>query len=641
MTNGRPHPEQNVLRNEAERRLEHLDLPSGWESWSTDALSHELHVHHVELELQNEELQLTVSELEFERQQYHMLYEHAPAAYFSLDKQGDVLHVNRAGLRLLDFPRDHLLTRRFVQFIVPEQRAAFSEALRTLPEVTPSSPQQFTVTPSHGEQIEVHLQGLTLPGSGHDPSRFLLTLMDVTPLVRAQARLEQLNATLEERVKESTRQLLELNVQFRHQALHDFLTGLPNRAAFAVELQLALDQLRQAQRPFALLFFDIDRFKAINDGLGHTGGDQVLVELSRRARLVTRPTDHIARLGGDEFGMLLGNVADLQMVSAVVSRLETAVRVPFVLERQELFLNISTGVLLVTDGNQQAEDLMSDVDLALYQAKRGGRAGAKVFEPSMREEFLGRLELEAQLRHALERRELVLFYQPIVALQDGRVLGFEALVRWNHPQRGLLLPGSFIPLAEELQLVGQIDQWVLREAGRQLGAWQIGPAAPQTLWMNVNASAESLSQISQNVEHFIDQPVPEPWQIQVEITERLLTRTEEDDPHTLELLRRAGIGLVVDDFGMGYSSLHSLHRFPVQTFKIDRSLVTALGDNFKLVRAIVAMGEALGMTVVAEGVETAEQQRQLLDLGVRVAQGWLFAQPLQADQVEAYLRMHP
>lgn len=640
MTNGRPHFEQDVLRNEAERRLEHLDLPSGWESWSADALSHELHVHHVELELQNEELQLTVSELEFERQQYHTLYEHAPAAYFSLDKQGDVLHVNRAGLRLLDFPRDHLLTRRFVQFIVPEQRAAFSELLRTLPEGTPSSPQQFTVTPSRGERIEVHLQGLTLPSSKQNPSRVLLTLMDVTTLVRAQAHLEQLNATLEDRVQESTRQLLELNAQFRHQALHDFLTGLPNRAAFAVQLQLALEQLRQAGRPFALLFFDVDRFKAINDGLGHTGGDQVLVELSRRARLVTRPTDHIARLGGDEFGMLLENVADLQMVSAVVSRLETAVRVPFVLERQELFLNISTGVLLVTDGNQQAEDLMSDVDLALYQAKRGGRAGSKVFEPSMREEFLGRLELEAQVRHALERRELVLFYQPIVALQDGRVLGFEALVRWNHPQRGLLLPGSFILLAEELQLVGQIDQWVLREAGRQLGAWQLGPDAPQTLWMNVNASTESLGQISQNVEHLIDQSVPEPWHIQVEITERLLTRTEEDDPHTLELLRRAGVDLVIDDFGTGYSSLHSLHRFPVQTFKIDRSLVAALSDNLKLVRAIVAMGGALGMTVVAEGVETAEQQRQLLDLGVGVAQGWLFAPPLQADQVEAYLRMH-
>ena len=640
MIDGKQPPEQEALRQEAERRLERLHPPSRWESWDADALTYELHVHHVELELQNEELQLTISELEVERQQYHRLYEHAPAAYFSLDGHGDILYVNQAGLRLLNFPRDRLLTRRFVQFIVPEHRAAFSEVLRTLPEVVPGTPQQFSVMPSHGERLEVHLQGLTLSSSRQDPSRFLLTLMDITPLARAQAHLEQLNASLEDRVRESTRQLLVLNAQLQHQATHDFLTGLPNRAAFAEQLQQALDQLRQVQRPFAVLFFDVDRFKAINDGLGHSGGDQVLVELARRAKVVTRPTDHIARLGGDEFAMLLGDVADVEAVSAVVSRLEAAVRVPFPLFQQELFLNISTGVLLVTDGDQGAEELMRDVDMALYQAKRGGRAGAKVFESSMREEFVGRLELEAQLRHALEREELVLHYQPIVALHSGHVLGFEALVRWKHPQRGLLFPETFIALAEELQLVGQIDRWVLREAGRQLATWQVEPAAPHTLWMNVNASAEGLQEICGIAEHLVDQPVPDPWRIQVEITERLLTRTEEDDSHTLGLLRRAGIDLVVDDFGMGYSSLGSLHRFPVKTFKIDRSLVTALDDNFELIRAIVAMGGALGMTVVAEGVETSEQQYRLLELGVTVAQGWLFAHPLQPEQVEAYLRLH-
>ena len=645
MTEGRLRTDQNLLRDEAGRRLERLDPPSRWESWDADALTYELQIHHVELELQNEELQRTVSELDLERQQYHRLYEYAPAAYFSLDRHGDILHVNLAGQELLKFPRDQLLARRFVQFVVPGQRAAFSEMLRTLPDTAPGTPQQFSLMSSRGEPLEVHLQGLSLPGSGQrpsgqDPSRFLLTLMDITPLVRARATLEHLNATLEDRVGESTQQLLDLNAQFRHQALHDFLTGLPNRAAFADQLQQALDQLRQARRPFAVLLFDIDRFKAINDGLGHSGGDQVLVELSRRAQLVTRPTDHLARLGGDEFGMLLQGVSEMQAVSAVVSRLESAVQVPFVLDHQELFLNISTGVLLVSDGDQGAEELMSDVDMALYQAKRGGRAGARVFEASMREEFIGRLQLEAQLRHALERNELVVHYQPIVTLQGGRVLGFEALVRWQHPQHGLLLPGTFIPLAEELQLVGQIDQWVLREAGRQLGAWQTDPHRPQPLWMNINASAENLDQIRQVVEHLVDHPVPPPWRVQVEITERVLTRREEDDPHTLEVLRRARVDLVIDDFGMGYSSLGSLHRFPVRTLKIDRSLVATPDDHLELIRAIVLMGGALGMTVIAEGVETAEQGKRLLELGVKVAQGWLFARPLQADQVEAYLRSH-
>jgi diguanylate cyclase (GGDEF)-like protein/PAS domain S-box-containing protein len=638
--NGKQSPEQEVLRQAAERRLEHLHSPSRWESWDADALTDELQIHHVELELQNEELQLTASELEIEREAYHRLYEHAPAAYFSLDGHGDILHVNQAGLRLLNFPRDQLLTRRFVQFIVPEQRAAFSEVLRTLPEIVPETPQQFSVTPRHGERLEVHLQGLTLSSSRQNPSRFLLTLMDITPLARAQAHLQQLNATLEDRVKEGTRQLLELNAQLRHQAMHDFLTGLPNRAAFAEYLQQALDQLCQIQRPFAVLFFDVDRFKAINDGLGHLGGDQILVELSQRTKSVTRPADHIARLGGDEFAMLLGNMADVEAVSLVVSRLEAAVQVPFLLEQQELFLSISTGVLLVTDGDQGAEELMRDVDLALYQAKRDGRARAKVFESSMREEFVGRLELEAQLRHALEREELIVQYQPIVALEGGHVLGFEALVRWEHPQRGLLLPETFLPLAEELKLVGQIDRWVLQEAERQLAAWQIDARPPLTLWMNVNASAESLHQILRIAEHLVDRPVPDPWRVQVEITERLLTHREDDDPLTLEVLRRAGVVLVIDDFGTGYSSLSSLHRFPVGMLKIDRSLVAAPVDNSGLIRAIVVMGDALGMTVVAEGLETEEQQRRLLELGVRVGQGWLFAPPLQAAQVEAYFRAH-
>ena len=254
--------EQHSLRSEAERRLEQLRPPSRWRHWNADALTYELHVYHLELELQNEELHLAVADLERERQQYHMLYEHAPAAYFSLGENGEVLHVNRAGLRLLAFPGAHVLTRFFVQFILPGQRAAFSNMLHTLPDTAMSIPQHFTLVPRQGEQVDVQLQGLALPRSPHDPSRFLLTLTDITLLTRAQAYLEQLNSTLEDRVRESTRQLQELNTQLRHQSLHDYLTKLPNRAAFAEQLQHALNHLRQDQRPFAVLFFDIDRFKA-------------------------------------------------------------------------------------------------------------------------------------------------------------------------------------------------------------------------------------------------------------------------------------------------------------------------------------------------------------------------------------------
>ncbi|MGY2896648.1 putative bifunctional diguanylate cyclase/phosphodiesterase [Deinococcus sp. UYEF24] len=631
---------QEFIRKEVERQAEDHSLPNLWREWPPSSLIHELGVYHVELELQNTELQNAIAELGVERQHFQTLYEHAPTAYFTLNARGEILSVNRVGLKLLDVQTRFLLTRRFNLFIVPEQRVAFNQLLAGLLDVSPVRTHQFTLERRDGEQLEVQLQGLILPAARQHPPEILMTLVDITSLSRARAHLEHLNATLEDRVQESTQQLRDLNDRLRHQALHDHLTGLPNRAAFAEGLQLALDHLRLTRQTFAVLFCDVDRFKLINDSLGHTAGDQVLVELSRRLQAVTRPTDEIARLGGDEFAMLICHTDDLQDVLGLVNRLEASVREPVLLEQQELSLTISTGVLLVTERYETAEQILKDVDLALYRAKHGGRASARVFEPGMRDDFRGRLELEVQFRHALERQELVVQYQPIVSLSTGQVLGLEALVRWNHPERGLLLPDAFLPLAEELGLAQQIDQQVLAEAQRQLAVWQTDCTTPQGLWMNVNVSADSLHHVRQITQHLVQQAVPAPWHLLIEITERVLTRSEATDPETLEALRAAQIELVVDDFGMGYSSLSSLHRFPVRMLKIDQSFVAALNEDIELVRAIVAMGQALGMVVVAEGVETEDQSLRLQAVGVEVAQGWLFSQPLLAEQVEQYLHRH-
>ncbi|UQN10180.1 bifunctional diguanylate cyclase/phosphodiesterase [Deinococcus sp. QL22] len=601
-------------------------------------LVHELGVYHTELNLQNEELQLTVAELELKHRLYHTLYEHAPTAYFTLNEHADILNVNQAGAALLEFEHPHLLMRRFLLFVLPAQRSALSQFLATLLETGTAKPQQFTFVRRSGERREVQVQGLTLPASTPEPLRYLMTLTDVSALVQAQTHLESLNATLEERVAARTQQLTALTIQLSHQARHDHLTGLPNRAAFEEALQEALRALHHTGQGFTVLFCDVDQFKRINDGLGHSAGDQVLQELAQRLRHVIRPTDHVARLGGDEFALLIPGGTHL----TVAARLQAALVPPVSVDHQDVFIGLSTGILSVSGGYDTAEEILKDVDLALYQAKRSGGAKVQVFEPGLRGLFRDRVKLETELRHALERHELVVHYQPMVSLQDGQLLGLEALVRWQHPQRGLLSPGVFIPLAEELGLVGQIDRWVLETAEQQMIVWQReGPIHPQRcpkLWMNVNVSAGNLAQVGEVTAHLIGHAVPRPWHIQMEITERVLTHSSAADPLTIQALREADVNLVVDDFGKGYSSLSTLHRFPVRMLKIDRSFIQTLSENLELVRAIVSMGRALGMTVVAEGIETEEQRRHLVELGVEIGQGHLFAGVLPPDQVGAYLR---
>lgn len=641
MTEPEPRPIPQALREQAERQVRSASPPPLWDGWPTAALTHELQVHRAELTAQNEELQVTVAALERGHRLYHTLYEHAPTAYFTLNDRAHIQGVNQAAEHLLGFERGHLLDRRFLQFIGPEHRAEFSRLLGTLRHPGTAVSGQFSVIPCGGGRLEVQVQVLTLPDSPQDQPTFLLTLTNLTPLLTAQEAMHALNATLEDRVREGTRHLRVLAEQFRHQARHDALTGLPNRAAFEEDLTLALAGLHARGETFAVLFCDIDRFKRINDSLGHPAGDQVLRELARRLRSVIRPTDRVARLGGDEFAVLLHGVADHAVVSQVVTRLEEELKVPFVVSSQELFIGVGSGVLLVTAEYHSPEEVLKDVDLALYQAKRGGPAGTRLFEPSMRDEFWGQLELETDLRRALERGELTLHYQPIVALQGGHLLGLEALLRWQHPRRGLLPAGAFVPLAEELGLIGQLDEWVLQTAVRQLAAFPVDGALERPLWLNVNVSAACLKQVAAVAAPLGRTSLPAPWQVLIEITERVLTHPADTDAATLRTLRDVGVELVVDDFGTGTSSLSRLHRFPLRMLKIDRSFVAALEQNRELVRTIAVIGHSLGLTVVAEGVETEAQRAGLIELGLTAGQGYLFARPLPADQLSAHLLTAP
>ncbi|AFD27375.1 diguanylate cyclase domain-containing protein [Deinococcus gobiensis] len=384
MTGPELYPISQELREKAEHHVRSASPPPLWDGWPVTALTHELQVHRAELVAQNEELQATVTALEYEHRLYHTLYEHAPTAYFTLNNHAYIQSVNQAAEHLLGFDRGQLLDRRFLQFIVPEHRAEFSRLLETFPRPKTAASGQFSVIPCGGGRLEVQVQVLTLPDSPQDQPTFLLTLTNLTPLLTAQETMRTLNATLEDRVRESTQHLQVLAEQFRHQARHDALTGLPNRAAFEEALTLALGELHTRRETFAVLFCDIDRFKQINDSLGHPAGDQVLQELARRLRTVIRPTDHVARLGGDEFAVLLHGVAEQSVVSQSVTRLKGALQVPFAIGSQELLVQVGSGVLLVTTEYRSSEEVLRDVDLALYQAKRGGLANTRLFEPSMR-----------------------------------------------------------------------------------------------------------------------------------------------------------------------------------------------------------------------------------------------------------------
>jgi diguanylate cyclase (GGDEF)-like protein/PAS domain S-box-containing protein len=427
--------------------------------------------------------------------------------------------------------------------------------------------------------------------------------------------------------------------RLRYDALHDSLTELPNRALFMDRLGHALlTRVRRAnEAPFAVLFLDLDRFKTVNDSLGHLVGDQLLVAVAKKLERCLRPNDTIARLGGDEFTILLDPLHEPQDASDVAERLQQALAEPIPIEGHEVFTSVSIGVALSSAGYTRPEELLRDADTAMYQAKLRGKARYVVFDPTMHTDVLELLQLESDLRRALERAELRVHYQPIVSLYTEQVVGFEALVRWQHPQRGLIPPDTFIPLAEDTGLIVTLGELVLREACRQLAAWQADLPTLPALKMSVNLSARQLAQpnLVEQIGRILAEIGLPAQQLKLEILESaLIGRAQAAE--TLGQLKQLGVQISIDDFGTGYSSLSYLHQFPVDTLKIDRSFVGRMGSNgehSEIISAVVALARSLGMEAVAEGIETTSQRDQLRDLQCDYGQGWLFARAL--DQAAA------
>jgi diguanylate cyclase (GGDEF)-like protein/PAS domain S-box-containing protein len=435
--------------------------------------------------------------------------------------------------------------------------------------------------------------------------------------------------------------------RLQHDAFHDALTGLPNRALLLDRLGRAVERTkRRNELQFAVLFCDLDGFKFVNDSLGHQTGDQILIAVSRRLESCVRAGDTVARLGGDEFLILVDDFESEADVYNLAGRILAELQAPFVVNGHELVMSISIGIALSGTTSASPEEIVRNADIAMYRAKSRGKAGYVVFDESMHTSAASRLRMEIDLRQASVREELRLYFQPIISLRTGKISGFEALLRWQHPDRGLVAPDDFIPLAEETKLILPIGLWVIRSAAEQVKRWQ------KAFWMNpplsisVNLSCRQF--LSQDLVYQVERTLLEtgldPHCLKMEITESAIMEHVESVSSTLARLKALGVKLAMDDFGKGYSSLSYLHDFPFDTLKIDRSFISRIGvggENTEIVRTIVSLANGLGLDVVAEGVETESQAAQLRALGCQYGQGYLFARPLPAESVAELLEKAP
>ena len=458
-------------------------------------------------------------------------------------------------------------------------------------------------------------------------------------LLMAQRKIKQLNEELEEKVKRRTEELekeilehKQTQETLRQLAFYDCLTGLPNRSFFAELLQRAIQRAqRRDDYIFSILFLDCDRFKLVNDSFGHQKGDQILQEISTRLKKCLRTIDTLARLGGDEFVILLEELDDVDFAQVVAQRLIEELELPFVIENREVFLGVSIGI--ISDGSTYSspELIMRDADTAMYRAKESGKGCYQIFQPDMHIQARQSLLLETDLRQALKQEEFIVYYQPIFSLTTKSIKGFEALIRWNHPQKGVLSPAHFISMAEETGLIVPLGISVLRDACYQLKKWE-----KSSLTMNVNLSVKQFNHpdLIKDIDNILEETQIESHYLNLEITETALMQNNYLAKNMLQELKQRNIGLTIDDFGTGYSSLSYLHNFPIDQLKIDRSFINRIDDkqdSLNIIQTIISLANNMEMELVAEGIETKKQLEILCNMGCEYGQGYFFSKPLPSN----------
>lgn len=514
------------------------------------------------------------------------------------------------------------------------------------------TPQGFAVTPQSvsvllhpedRERVALAYQAALDGGPPYDLDYRIVRPDGVERIVHQQAEVirDQLGRPIKALgITQDVTEQREMEAQLRRQATHDALTGLPNRTLFLSRLGDALARAHQGGPTGAVLFLDLDRFKDVNDSLGHAAGDRLLVAVAARLRAGLREQDLLARLGGDEFTVLLERVTDPAEAARLADQLAHTLDAPIAFDGHEHLMTASVGVVLASVAYARAEDVLRDADVAMYRAKAAGKARYAVFDPPMQAAVLARLALERDLRLALERGQFGLHYQPIVDLRSGRIVKVEALARWQHPGRGLVPPGDFIPLAEESGLIVPLGRWVLGEACRQARSW-VEAGTPLAVAVNLTAREFQHPALAEEVAAALGNAGLDPAWLRLEITESLAMRDAAATVATLGALRALGVETMIDDFGTGYSSLAYLQRLPVDTLKIDKAFVDGLGEEDEgdqaIVAAIITLAHALGLRVIAEGVETAAQALRLRALGCDQSQGYHFARPQPAAELMTLL----
>jgi len=486
--------------------------------------------------------------------------------------------------------------------------------------------------------VQDKVKGFALGASDYITKPF--DIDEVQARIRSHLELARLRHFLEDLVAQRTAMLQVSEEKYRTLAHRDPLTGLSNRVLFAEQLDHAIAQAERNHGQFALLVLNLDKFAAINESFGHSVGDQVLIEVARQLRTQVPDGDAIARVGSDEFHVLLQSNDGMPWMDLSAQRLIDALAVPFDLEGRRLYIGASIGIALYPNDGSSADVLQSNADAALHRAKGEGRSTLRFFSPDMTRQARERLTLEADLRHALDGQQLHLHYQPQLDLVSGQIVGLEALVRWQHPQRGLVSPAEFIPMAEESGLIVPLGDWVLREACHQIKAWQAQGLAPRHTAVNISAVQLSRGDLVHSVTQALAGANIAPDCLELEITESFLMHNHDRAIRSLAELRMLGLRLSIDDFGTGYSSLAYLQQLAVHKLKVDISFVRdiiANRGNASIVKAIVAMGHSLGLEIVAEGVETHEQAERLRELGCETIQGYLVSRPLPADNITRFL----
>ena len=573
-------------------------------------------------------LMLSWEDLQISEIRYRRLFESARDGILILDAETrKIIDVNPFMMELLCYTREEFLGKELWEIGLLKNKELSITAFRELQATSYLRYENLPLKTRNGESREVEFISNVYLENGNQVIQ--CNIRDITERKRAEKQVLIERKRIEE--------------QLLHDAFHDGLTSLANRTFFTEYLQLTIKRTkRDPSDLFAVLFLDFDRFKVINDSLGHAEGDNLLKQIARRLESTLRSGDLVARLGGDEFTILVNKLGDSSDALQIAEHIQESLKIPFEIGGGEIYITASIGIALSTTGHEKAGDMLRDADIAMYRAKAKGRARHQVFDQAMHEQALAKLRIETEMRQAIEQKEFLLHYQPIIDLNTGTLIGFEALVRWKHSTRGMLPPSEFVGAAEENGLILPLGRWSLHESCWQLRCWQKRNPAALNLMMSVNLSSKEFLQfnLAEQIAESLEKTGLNPRCLKLEITESHIMENTEITAKTISNLRALDVELSIDDFGTGYSSLSYLHRLPVTYLKIDRSFINRMiesTENSEIVHTIIKLGSNLKMKVVAEGIETSEQLAQLKILNCEYGQGYFFAKPMEAEAAELFI----